>query len=183
MNGMLILAIVLALVAGVAIAWALKERLRAATAEARIGMLQEQGDLVRTQLTQSAANVAEEILRKNDEVVRGREQLAQARLEAQLKPVADTLLKFQEQVTAVEKQRAEETGGLKEQIAQMLQAATATQDEARKLSSALRRGAGVQGRWGEQTLRLVPGRVEQSLDNRNFRTLVRQGPNCSLPAL
>ena len=155
MNGMLILAIVLALVAGVAIAWALKERLRAATAEARIGMLQEQGDLVRTQLTQSAANVAEEILRKNDEVVRGREQLAQARLEAQLKPVADTLLKFQEQVTAVEKQRAEETGGLKEQIAQMLQAATATQDEARKLSSALRRGAGVQGRWGEQTLRNV----------------------------
>jgi DNA recombination protein RmuC len=37
----------------------------------------------------------------------------------------------------------------------MLQAATATQDEARKLSSALRRGAGVQGRWGEQTLRNV----------------------------
>ena len=58
-------------------------------------------------------------------------------------------------MTAVEKQRAEETGGLKEQIAQMLQAATATQDEARKLSSALRRGAGVQGRWGEQTLRNV----------------------------
>jgi DNA recombination protein RmuC len=31
----------------------------------------------------------------------------------------------------------------------------ATQDEARKLSAALRRGAGVQGRWGEQTLRNV----------------------------
>jgi DNA recombination protein RmuC len=34
-------------------------------------------------------------------------------------------------------------------------ASTATQDEARKLSAALRRGAGVQGRWGEQTLRNV----------------------------
>ena len=155
MNGLMILAVVLALVAAAAIAWALKERLRAATAEARIGMLQEQGELVRAQLTQSAASVAEEILRKNDEAVFNREQLAQARLEAQLKPVAETLQKFQEQVTAVEKQRAEETGGLKEQIAQMLQAATATQDEARKLSSALRRGAGVQGRWGEQTLRNV----------------------------
>ena len=44
-------------------------------------------------------------------------------------------------------------------------------------------GGATYGRWGEQTLRLVPGRVEQSLDNRNFRTLVRQGPNCSLPAL
>ena len=32
---------------------------------------------------------------------------------------------------------------------------TATQEEARKLSAALRRGAGVQGRWGEQTLRNV----------------------------
>jgi len=66
MNGLLILAVVLALVAGAAIAWALKERLRAATAEARIGLLQEHGELVRSQLTQSAASVAEEILRKND---------------------------------------------------------------------------------------------------------------------
>lgn len=87
MNGLLILAIVCAVVAAAAIAWALKERLRAATAEVRIAMLQAQGDMVRTQLNQSAASVAEEILRKNDEVVRGREQLAQARLEAQLKPV------------------------------------------------------------------------------------------------
>ena len=155
MNLMLLMIISLALAAAIAIAWALRERGRAAAAELRLALYQEQGELVRNQLTQSAASVAEEILRKNDEAVRGREQLAQARLEAQLKPVADTLLKFQEQVTAVEKQRAEETGGLKEQIAQMLQAATATQDEARKLSSALRRGAGVQGRWGEQTLRNV----------------------------
>ena len=155
MNLMLLMIILLALAAAIAIAWALRERGRAAAAELRLELYQEQGELVRTQLTQSATSVAEEILRKNDEAVRGREQLAQARLEAQLKPVADTLLKFQEQVTAVEKQRAEETGGLKEQIAQMLQAATATQDEARKLSSALRRGAGVQGRWGEQTLRNV----------------------------
>ena len=155
MNLMLLMIILLALAAAIAIAWALRERGRAAAAELRLALYQEQGELVRNQLTQSAASVAEEILRKNDEAVRGREQLAHARLEAQLKPVADTLLKFQEQVTAVEKQRAEETGGLKEQIAQMLQAATATQDEARKLSSALRRGAGVQGRWGEQTLRNV----------------------------
>ncbi len=45
-----------------------------------------------------------------------------------------------------------------------------------------RPGMATYGRWGEQTLRLVPGRVEQSPDNRNFRTLVEQGPNCSLPA-
>jgi DNA recombination protein RmuC len=58
-------------------------------------------------------------------------------------------------VALVEKVRVEETGGLKEQISALLLASTATQDEARKLSAALRRGAGVQGRWGEQTLRNV----------------------------
>src|ERR1700684_1028029 len=56
---------------------------------------------------------------------------------------------------AGEKARAEETGGLKAQIAALMQASVDTQAEARKLSAALRRGAGVQGRWGEQTLRNV----------------------------
>ena len=155
MNGLIFLAIACALVAALAIAWALKERVRAVTAEARLSALQDSGEAVRAQLNQSAASVAEEILRRNEDVVRGREQLAQARLEAQLKPVADTLKLFQEQVTAVEKSRAEAQGGLKEQIASLLAASTATQDEARKLSAALRRGAGVQGLWGEQTLRNV----------------------------
>src|SRR6201999_4219025 len=67
----------------------------------------------------------------------------------------ETLARFQEQVAAVEKARAEETGGLKAQIAALMQASSDTQAEARKLSAALRRGAGVQGRWGEQTLKNV----------------------------
>jgi len=155
MNGLLLFAIVCAFGAIVAVGWALKERMRAAAAELRVAMLREQADLVSAQVAQSATGVAEAILKKNEEAIHGREQLAQARLEAQLKPVAETLQKFQEQVAAVEKARAEETGGLKEQIAAMLAASTATQEEARKLSAALRRGAGVQGRWGEQTLRNV----------------------------
>jgi DNA recombination protein RmuC len=155
MNGLFFLAVVCVLIAAGAIAWALRERGRASNAELRLKLMAEQGDMLRAQVTQSATGVAEEILRRNEEAVRNREQLAQARLEAQLKPVAESLQKFQEQVTAVEKQRAEEQGGLKEQIAQMLAASAATQDEARKLSAALRRGAGVQGRWGEQTLRNV----------------------------
>src|SRR3984957_19489001 len=71
------------------------------------------------------------------------------------KPVGETLARFQEQVVAAEKARAEEAGGLKAQIAALIQASAATQTETRKLSAALRRGAGVQGRWGEQTLRNV----------------------------
>ena len=45
------------------------------------------------------------------------------------------------------------------------------------------RGQALYGRWGEQTVRLVTGRVEISSDNRRFRTLVEQGPGCSLPRM
>jgi DNA recombination protein RmuC len=155
MNAMLILAILASAAAAGAVAWAFRERLRAATAEARVKVLEEHAELVRSEATRSAESVAEAILKRNEEVQASREQLVQAKLEAQLKPVAETLQKYQEQLAAVEKSRAEETGGLKEQITALLAASTATQDEARKLSAALRRGAGVQGRWGEQTLRNV----------------------------
>lgn len=46
-----------------------------------------------------------------------------------------------------------------------------------------RPGDAVYGRWGQQTLRLVTGRVEISADNRRFRTLVEQGPGCSIPPI
>jgi DNA recombination protein RmuC len=113
------------------------------------------GEFLRAQAAQSAHTVAEELVKRADESFKNREQLAHARLEAQLKPVADTLAKFEKQVTEIEKNRAEETGGLKAQIGALLEASMATQTEARKLSAALRRGAGVQGRWGEQMLRNV----------------------------
>ncbi|MDB5447474.1 MAG: hypothetical protein JWQ97_2791, partial [Phenylobacterium sp.] len=41
-----------------------------------------------------------------------------------------------------------------------------------------RSGGATYGRWGDQTLRLVPGRIEISADNRSFRTLTEQGPGC-----
>ncbi|QUD86376.1 DNA recombination protein RmuC [Phenylobacterium montanum] len=127
-----------------------EERLRAS--EAGQAQLQE---AVRAQAAASAQAVAEQLVVRATETFKAQEEQAKTRLEAQLKPVAETLAKFQEQVTAAEKARAEETGGLKAQIAALMQASSDTQAEARKLSAALRRGAGVQGRWGEQTLRNV----------------------------
>ena len=44
-----------------------------------------------------------------------------------------------------------------------------------------RLGDAAYGRWGQQTLRLVPGRVEISGDNRSFRALMDQ-PGCPPPA-
>lgn len=47
-----------------------------------------------------------------------------------------------------------------------------------------RPGSASYGRWSNQTLRLVTGRVERSSDNRNFRTLASQPPGeCSVPAV
>ncbi len=166
MNLLQILLILALVAAAVGFTWALMERGRANRAEARswslqdaasrLKLIEEQGGRNAAIIQAEAASaIAEQVLKRADETFHNREQLAQARLEAQLKPVAETLAKFQEQVVAVEKTRAEETGGLKAQISQLLLASTATQEEARKLSTALRRGAGVQGRWGEQTLRNV----------------------------
>jgi hypothetical protein len=42
----------------------------------------------------------------------------------------------------------------------------------------VRPGGALYGRWGDRTLRLVPGRIEVSADNRTFRPLVEQGTAC-----
>ena len=39
------------------------------------------------------------------------------------------------------------------------------------------------GRWMQQTLRLVPGKVEVSGDNRSFRPLAEQAQNCSISTI
>ena len=150
-------AIALAGLAGMAASlWALgKARSRAAVAEARLQDAALSPTVLRDQAAATAQAVTEQLVARATESFKSQELLAQQRMEAQLKPVAETLQKFQEHVTAVEKVRAEETGGLKVQIESLLKASSETQFEARKLSAALRRGAGVQGRWGEQTLRNV----------------------------
>jgi DNA recombination protein RmuC len=173
MNANLILAAAAAVVAVIALFWALMERRRATAAETRAWELRERyaetearmrlfedqaatsTELLRAQAAQSANTVAEELLKRTDETFRNRELMAQQRMEAQLKPVADTLKLFQEHVTALEKTRNEETGGLKEQLTLLMTASTATRDEARRLTEALRGNTGRRGRWGEQTCRNV----------------------------
>ena len=173
MNAYLIAFVAASVVAVIALVWALMERRRAAAAETRNWELRERhaetearmrlfedqaaanAEFLRVQAAQSAGAVAEELLKRTDETFRNRELMARERMEAQLKPVADTLAKFQEHVTALEKTRSEETGGLKEQLAALMTASSATRDEARKLTEALRGNTGRRGRWGEQTCRNV----------------------------
>jgi DNA recombination protein RmuC len=154
-----LLPLVFGLLALCAVAWAMAERGRAGRAALEARMLREHAtsgaDTLKAQAALSANAVAEELVKRATETFAAQDKLVQAKLEAQLKPVAETLEKVQAHVTAAEKARAEEAGGLKAQIERLMIASAQTQDEARKLSAALRRGAGVQGRWGEQMLRNV----------------------------
>lgn len=155
MNIAILLAGLFALVAITASVWAGVERSRAARAEERARLLEGNAETLKAQAAHSAQVVAEQLVRRAGETFEAQERLAHAKLEAQLKPVSEMLAKFEAQTAAAERARAEEAGGMKRQIAELLSASVATQTEARKLSAALRRGAGVQGRWGEQTLRNV----------------------------
>jgi DNA recombination protein RmuC len=160
------LALILAAVAaafGAAFLWAFmgwqKAKAALSTAESRIDLIEDSratmGEFLKAQAAQSAQVVADQMVTRATESFQAQDRVAQARMEAQLKPVADTLKAFQEHVSALEKARNEETGGLKEQLSLLMTASTATRDEARRLTEALRGNTGRRGRWGEQTCRNV----------------------------
>lgn len=163
MNALTIILAVIAAAAGAGFLWAFigwrtaKGALDAA--ETRLELMEESRDsmaeFLKAQAAQSAQAVADQMVTRATETFQAQDRVARERIEAQLKPVAETLEKFQAHVTALEKARAEETGGLKEQLTLLMSASTATRDEARKLTEALRGNTGRRGRWGEQTCRNV----------------------------
>lgn len=136
-----------------------KAKAAAEAAHQRIELIEEarasMADYLRAQAAESAQAVANQMVERATETFKAQDRVARERVEAQLKPVAETLAKFQEHVAALEKTRSEETGGLKEQLALLMTAHTATRDETRKLTEALRGNTGRRGRWGEQTCRNV----------------------------
>ena len=127
-----------------------KERARGLE-DARAAM-SEQFQLVSHQAMQASSD---SLLKRAEESFVAREKLALERMNSSLKPVAEHLTRFEAQVKAMEEARVGETGGLKQQIADMLAASHATREVTQKLAGALRRGAGVQGKWGEEVLRNV----------------------------
>lgn len=128
-------------------------------ADARLALMEESRDsmaeFLKAQASQSAEAVATKLVARATETFQAQDRVARERMEAQLKPVSETLAKFQQHVTALEKVRADETGGLKEQLNLLMAASTATRDEARRLTEALKGNTGRRGRWGEQTCRNV----------------------------
>lgn len=163
MNTLELILLVVALMAGGGFLWAYmgwqKTKGALDAADARLELMEESRDsmaeFLKAQASQSAEAVASKLVARATETFQAQDRVARERMEAQLKPVSETLAKFQEHVTALEKARADETGGLKEQLNLLMAASTATRDEARRLTEALKGNTGRRGRWGEQTCRNV----------------------------
>ena len=75
-------------------------------------------------------------------------------IEQLVKPVRETLDKYQQHVQKVEQARQEAYGGLKEQLATLVQDQRRLREETAGLKNALRRPEG-RGRWGEMQLKRV----------------------------
>ncbi len=163
MNTLTLIFVALAAGFGLAFLWAFtgwqKAKGLLSSSEARLVLEADSREamaaFLKAQAAESAQSVANQMVTRATETFQAQDRVARERMDAQLKPVAETLAKFQLQVTALEKARAEETGGLKEQLALLMTASTATRDEARRLTEALRGNTGRRGRWGEQTCRNV----------------------------
>ena len=72
-----------------------------------------------------------------------------------LKPMRETLNRYESGLRDMRAQQAQAQGELSSQIKGLAQSANAVQAEARSLSTALRAGPKTRGRWGETTLRNV----------------------------
>ncbi|HEY7900621.1 MAG TPA: DNA recombination protein RmuC [Caulobacteraceae bacterium] len=138
-----------------AVGWAVVERgraIRAQAGQARADLVEE---TVKAQAALSANAVADVLVKRAAETFAAQNTLSQEKIAAQLKPVADTLTKFEQKIAEQEKAQARDAGGLAQQLKSLMEATNATQAEARRLTTALKTGAGVQGRWGETMLHNV----------------------------
>jgi DNA recombination protein RmuC len=72
-----------------------------------------------------------------------------------IKPVQETLGKFDAHVRVIETARADAYGALRENLVALTQGLEATRTETAKLSTALKGSAKTRGRWGEETLKNV----------------------------
>ncbi len=77
------------------------------------------------------------------------------KLKALLQPVETTLKRYDEKLSAVEKERVDSYAGLREAVEQVRTGQMQVRDEAARLVNVLRSSPKARGRWGEQSLRNV----------------------------
>lgn len=104
--------------------------------------------------TTAFLNLAKETLEKVLTEARGDLGQRQEAIQGMVKPLSESLTKFEEHVRAIEKDRQEAYSGLTEQVKGLSSSQQQLQKETANLVTALRKPQ-VRGRWGEMTLRRV----------------------------
>lgn len=79
----------------------------------------------------------------------------QKALDDLLKPVSETLVRYQKGLDELRKEQTESRGALRSQIGELAKQTHDVRTEAQKLATALRAGPKTRGRWGEEQLRNV----------------------------
>lgn len=82
-------------------------------------------------------------------------QQNEAKIKALIAPVETTLKRYEEKLSAVEKERVDQYAGLREAVQTLHIGHTAVRDETARLVNALRSSPKARGRWGEQSLKNV----------------------------
>lgn len=143
----------LALVLGLGIGWVLGQR-RAPDSDALRDQFRAEAAEALKQNNESFLALARQSLEPFQQRAQHELEKREKGVENLVKPLQDALGRANEQIAALEKQRAEAYGGLIAQVQQMQQAQAALSGETRNLVNALRRPE-ARGRWGESTLKNV----------------------------
>lgn len=99
--------------------------------------------------------VANETLSKHRQAADSDLKTRQDAITNLLKPVEDTLKRYERNLSEIEKSRQEAYGALSSELKQVASAQLAVREEAGKLVNALRAAPKTRGRWGEHQLRNV----------------------------
>lgn len=109
---------------------------------------------IRLQMVDKFKALSSEILRQTLEDAKGDISQKQQAIDSLLRPVADTLKRYEEHITALEKSRQQAYGNIEAQLKQVSQSTQQLQKDTYSLNQALRMPQ-IKGRWGELTLRRI----------------------------
>jgi DNA recombination protein RmuC len=101
----------------------------------------------------SLIEVAKQLLENHKQIADADLQARQGAIDGLVKPVADTLEKYQAKLAELEAATAERYGALSSELRNVVQGQESVRGEAARLVNALRAAPKTRGRWGEQQLR------------------------------
>ena len=127
--------------------------------EARLAELRENKDAMAAQFAEVSNKLLGEaqrqFLERADQRFKQSEETSGQALKSLLQPVNERLLRYEESVAKVEKDRSEAYGNLQGLMESMRVGQESVRAEAAKLGNSLRNAPKARGRWGEQQLRNV----------------------------